>query len=231
MNNWKDRAIRAKTSARTAFTLVELMAALLAGAVLLLALAGLIASGHRQWRGMYNRVYSDIVTDGYAAREAFDVVARKATFRKCVVGGHEDIESPTLTNVGQSLLLFYYSSEAAPQLDRYAWFYWSRAGRELKVQYGAKQSWYVDMSPADGSPDTDADGSVIFNPNQWKVPAPDATARTVTLARNVVYCHFWQGDNYVVRAPPEGRCVRMVLTLDDGEQSINVTCAAKRRNR
>lgn len=229
----KRRSITAKKAGRKAFTLVELMLTMSATAVLLLALAIVLAGSHRQWHRMYNHVYSNVVVDAFAARQTFDRIARRSTYRKCVVQRYEDSELPTLSGVGESMLLFYYGDETARQLDCYAWFYWDRDNRVLKVQYGSKQPWYVDKDPADGSPDMDIDGDVIFNPEQWQVPTPDVTARTVTLAHNVIYCHFRQGNSYALSAgeTSEGRCVSMFLTLDNGKESIDVACTAERRNR
>ncbi|MBE0535342.1 MAG: prepilin-type N-terminal cleavage/methylation domain-containing protein [Phycisphaerae bacterium] len=113
---------------------------------------------------------------------------------------------------GQSITLFYYSDRVVAVVDRYAWFYVS--GGQLCVEHGA---------PAvDG-----VTGRYIRG----------AVQGTVVLARNVVYHHFWQGDDYVIDfaggGSQYGNTVRMVLTLDDasdGQQPLSITVSATRHN-
>ncbi|MHC4727377.1 MAG: hypothetical protein ACYS17_09115, partial [Planctomycetota bacterium] len=79
--------------------------------------------GQRGWNYMYNRVYSDIVTDGYVARRKLDAVLRKASREKFLIDP-----------AGSWVEVYYYASDASTVVDRYARFF--TAGNELKIEYG-----------------------------------------------------------------------------------------------
>ena len=61
------------------FTLVELMITTLVMSIVGFAIGVVIVDGQISWNVMYERINSDIVSDGYAARHKFDSVMRSAS--------------------------------------------------------------------------------------------------------------------------------------------------------
>jgi len=96
---------------RSGLTLVELMVAMVTMLIVILALGTVMADSIRGWHKMYARVYADVKTDGYVARNAFDRVIRSA--------GRQTYLCPA---DGAWLEVYYYSSPSAPMLDCYARF-------------------------------------------------------------------------------------------------------------
>ncbi len=161
---------------RGGFTLTELMVTTVIVAIVILALGSVVADGVRGWQRMYDRVYADVVTDGFVARRVFDRIIRKASRQMYSVD-----------DSGEWLKVYYYSSGAATTLDRYGLFYVS--GDELKVEHGIRAT-------------------------------PETPLQTETVCGNVSSCVF-KGD---------GRSAQMILTLDDGSQSVTVVSSAVMHN-
>ena len=67
------------------FTLTELITAMAIMIFVILAIGVALVDGQRGWNFMYDRVYSDVVTDGYVARRKFDAVMRKASREKFLI--------------------------------------------------------------------------------------------------------------------------------------------------
>ncbi len=110
------------TSSR-GFTLIELMIAIAIMVIVVLAIGVALVDGQRGWNYMYDRIYSDVVTDGYVARRKFDAVMRKASRDKFL-----------LDPAGGWVEVYYYANDASTVVDRYARFYAS--GGKLNVEYG-----------------------------------------------------------------------------------------------
>ncbi len=106
------------------FTLTELAVTATVMVIAVLALGTAIADGIRGWQKMYARVYADVVTDGYVARNAFDRVVRSAGRQTYLLAADRTwIE------------VYYYSSPPVTTPDRYARFV--VANGELQIQHGA----------------------------------------------------------------------------------------------
>ena len=106
------------------FTIIELIIAMAIIVIVVLAIGIALVDGQRGWSILYNRIYSDVVTDGYVARKKFDVVIRRASGERF-----------SLDNAGSSWVeVYYYASGSSPIVDRYARFY--VAGGNLYVEYG-----------------------------------------------------------------------------------------------
>ena len=116
---------RPRKRLRAGLTLSELLVAAVIVIIVLFALGTVIADSVRGWNKVYDRVYADVRTDSYVARAAFDQVVRKATSQMY------QIEDP---DGGAWLEVYYYSSSAAPVVDRYARLYTSNGA--LLVEYG-----------------------------------------------------------------------------------------------
>jgi len=110
------------TSSR-GFTLIELLTAIAIMVIVILAIGVALVDGQRGWNYMYNRIHSDVVTDGYVARRKFDAVLRKASRDKFL-----------LDPAGGWVEVYYYANDASTVVDRYARFYVS--GGKLNVEYG-----------------------------------------------------------------------------------------------
>ena len=67
------------------FTLTELLIAMSLMAVVVLAFAVVLVDGERNWSFQYDRIYSDVVTNGYVARRKFDTVMRTASREKILL--------------------------------------------------------------------------------------------------------------------------------------------------
>jgi len=115
--------MKKRSTASRGFTLIELITATAIMIFVVLAIGMALVDGQRGWNNMFNRVHSDIVTDGYVARRKFDAVLRKASREKFLIDP-----------AGSWIEVYYYTSDASTVLDRYARFY--TAGSKLNVEYG-----------------------------------------------------------------------------------------------
>jgi hypothetical protein len=112
---------------RQAFTLVELMTATVMAAIVIFGIGIVLVDNQKGWRRMYDRAYSNVVTDAYGARRAFDRVVRRSTIRQPAEGSY-----------GTSVTVYYYENpQSSPALDKYAKFY--KSGALLLVDYGDLQ--------------------------------------------------------------------------------------------
>lgn len=163
---------------RRGFTITELIAAMTMAPIVILCMWVVVVDGHRGWNKVYDRVYGDVVTDGYVAKKTFDAVVRKSSIKREFLGDGE-------------VEVYYYSDVENPiSLDRYARFY--IADERLLVDYGGLD-----------------EGGI-----------PQDSSSTVTLARNVKAAQFTLA----------GTSVQMILSLDNGSQSLTVASTAVRHN-
>jgi len=105
------------------FTLTELIIATVIGVIVISAVGVALVDSQRGWNIMYNRIYSDVVTDGYVARKKFDAVMRRASGERLL-----------LDDAGSWLEVYYYADDDSVLVDRYARFY--EADGNLNVEYG-----------------------------------------------------------------------------------------------
>lgn len=105
------------------FTLVELMIAMVIMMIVGLAIGVVIVDGQIGWNTMYDRLNSDVATDGYVARKKFDVVMRSASRGQFL-----------LDTEGTWVEVFSYASPASTVADRYSRFYVSDG--DLNLEYG-----------------------------------------------------------------------------------------------
>ena len=104
-------------------TLIEMLTAIVISTVVVLGLGSVLADNQRGWQMMYNRAYSDVITDAYTARIAFDTIVRKASTQRY-----------KLDLTGQYVEIYYYQSSSSTEPDRFAKFYTS--GGQLLVDFG-----------------------------------------------------------------------------------------------
>ena len=104
-------------------TLIELLMAMAIMIFVVLAVGMALVDGQRGWNNMYDRIYSDVVTDGYVARRKFDAVLRRANG-----------ETFSLAGDGSWIEVNYYATDSSTVVDRYARFYVSDG--DLNVEYG-----------------------------------------------------------------------------------------------
>ena len=105
------------------FTLVELMITTVIMIVVGLAIGVVIVDGQTGWNTMYDRMNSDVVTDGYVARKKFDAVMRSASRGQSLVAGD-----------GAWIEVYSYASPSSTVVDRYSRFYVSDG--DLNLEYG-----------------------------------------------------------------------------------------------
>ena len=108
------------------FTLVELVVTAVVAVIFILGIGYTLVDNHRSWHAMFNRVYSEVITDGHVARRMFDVFVRKSRAKNIL-----------LDENGSWVEVYYYGSPASTQLDRYARFY--QSGDKLDLECG---TWY-----------------------------------------------------------------------------------------
>lgn len=104
------------------FTLTELAATLILAAIVILAMGVVLVDSQRGWHQTFNRVFSDVVTDGYVARKTFDTIVRKSSYKREQIGA-DFVE-----------VYYYNDPDTSVQLDKYAKFY--KLGDKLFVDYG-----------------------------------------------------------------------------------------------
>ena len=109
--------------AQKGFTLVELMITMVIMTVVGLAIGVVIVDGQNGWNTMYNRLNSDVVTDGYVARKKFDTVMRSASREQSLVASD-----------GSWIEVYSYASPSSTVVDRYSRFYVSDG--DLNLEYG-----------------------------------------------------------------------------------------------
>ncbi len=112
-----------KTSCSSGFTLVEMMIALVLMIITASAIGAVIVDSQNSWGHLYNRVNGNVVTDGYVAKKKFDAIIRKAGSEQIVLNGNRNWVE-----------VYYYSSDSATVVDRYARFFTS--GKDLMIEYG-----------------------------------------------------------------------------------------------
>jgi prepilin-type N-terminal cleavage/methylation domain-containing protein len=119
------RTIMIKKRPRTArgFTLVELMITAVIMVIVGLAIGVVIVDGQTGWNTMYDRINSDVVTDGYVARKKFDVVMRSASRGQSLVDAD-----------GTWIEVYSYAGPSSTVADRYSRFY--VADGDLNLEYG-----------------------------------------------------------------------------------------------
>lgn len=115
--------IRRIPKAPRGFTLIELMITTVIMVIVGLAIGVVIVDGQTGWNTMYDRLNSDVVTDGYAARKKFDAVMRRASRGQSLVAADSSwIE------------VYSYASPFSTTVDRYSRFYVSDG--DLNLEYG-----------------------------------------------------------------------------------------------
>ena len=115
--------IKKRLTASPGFTLIELIIAMAIMLIVVLAIGIALVDGQRGWSIQYDRIYSDVVTDGYVARRKFDAVMRSASRDKFL-----------LDDAGGWVEVYYYADDTSTVVDRYARFY--VANGNLNVEYG-----------------------------------------------------------------------------------------------
>ncbi len=105
------------------FTLVETMISMVVMIIASFAIGAVIVNGQSGWSSMYDKIHSDVVTDGFSVRKKFDAVIRKANSDKIFIGENNS-----------SVKVYYYSSDFSTVADRYAQFYVSEG--DLNLEYG-----------------------------------------------------------------------------------------------
>lgn len=115
--------IKKRLKSAQGFTLIELIIGTVIMIFVILAIGMALVDGQRGWNQMYNKVYSDVVTDGYVARKKLDAVLRKASREKFLIDP-----------AGGWVEVYYYATDTSTVLDRYARFF--TAGGALQIEYG-----------------------------------------------------------------------------------------------
>ena len=115
--------IKKRLTASRGFTLTELIIAMAIMLIVILAIGMALVDGQRSWNIQYDRIYSDVITDGYVARRKFDAVMRTASR-----------DNFLLDDTGSWVEVYYYADDTSTVVDRYARFY--VANGDLNVEYG-----------------------------------------------------------------------------------------------
>jgi len=105
------------------FTIVEMIITAMILAIVGFAIGAVIVNAQSSWNDTYDKMNSDVITDGYIARKKFDTVMRKASSQRYV-----------LDSAGYWVEVYYYASDSSTVVDRYARFY--VADGTLNFEYG-----------------------------------------------------------------------------------------------
>jgi competence protein ComGC len=103
---------KSKLTSQRGFALLELAITIVISAIVILGVAVVLVSNQSAWNHMYNKAHSDVVTDGFVAKNTFDTLIRKASK-----------ENFLINDAGNLLEIYYYSDEDSASVDRYARFY------------------------------------------------------------------------------------------------------------
>ncbi|MHC4322924.1 MAG: PulJ/GspJ family protein [Planctomycetota bacterium] len=115
--------IKTRPGAPRGFTLIELMVTTVIMIIVGLAIGVVIVDGQTGWNTMYERMNSDVVTDGYVARKKFDVVMRSASRGESLIAAD-----------GSWIEVYSYASPSSTKVDRYSRFYANDG--DLNLEYG-----------------------------------------------------------------------------------------------
>jgi hypothetical protein len=108
---------------RTGITAIETMSAAVIAVIATFSVAIALSDSERGFKAMYNRVYSNVVTDSHIARRMFDSVVRKSCSRAFFV-----------SDDGTWFEVCYYSDSDAVAVDRYICLNWDDT--HLYAEYG-----------------------------------------------------------------------------------------------
>ena len=115
-----------KPTIKAGFTTVELMVSMLISVLVIAGIGIVMADSQRGWNTMYDKTYSDVMTDSYVARKSFDAVIRNASRKNYLL----DVN-------GNWLEVYYYADANSTDLDRYARFsYDPDSGDQLNLERG-----------------------------------------------------------------------------------------------
>ena len=111
----------------TGVTLIELMVATGLASTVIVGIGVVLVDSQRGWNAMYNRTYSDVVTDAHVARRMFDSVVRNASSQGILVD-----------EAGSWVEVYTYSDPNSPVVDVYAKF--QAKNGHLTLEYGELDS-------------------------------------------------------------------------------------------
>jgi prepilin-type N-terminal cleavage/methylation domain-containing protein len=104
------------------FTLVELMISAAIVAIVGFAIGVVIVDGQNSWSTQYERMNSDVVTDGYVVKKKFDAVIRNASRSRLALAGD-----------GSWIEVYSYADASSVTVDRYARFYVTDGNLNLEI--------------------------------------------------------------------------------------------------
>jgi len=81
--------VKKKPKKRKGFTIAEMAVATALALVVISGTGIVLVDSQRSWNSLYNRVYSDVVTDGHVARRMFDATVRKENLERAYQLGRE----------------------------------------------------------------------------------------------------------------------------------------------
>ena len=93
-------------------TIVELIITTMILVIVGFAIGVVVVDAQSSWNVTYDKINSDVITDGYVARKKFDTVIRNASSQSYV-----------LDSAGDWVEVYYYASDSSTVVDRYARFY------------------------------------------------------------------------------------------------------------
>ena len=114
---------KGKYTIRRGVTLVELAMASVVATVVLAGVAALLVDGQRGWNSTYNRVYGDVMTDGWIATKKFDALMRRAK-----------AEAFSIDPASSWVEAQYYADDSSVVVNRYVRLFASNGN--LTVEYG-----------------------------------------------------------------------------------------------
>ncbi len=111
------------TKKMRAFTLTELMVTMVLATIIILGMGVILVDNQRGWSAMYDRTFSDVVTDAYISRDVFVKTVRKSSLKAYAIGTD-----------GEFVQVYHYQDAGVTIPDRYSKFYVSSGS--LLVEHG-----------------------------------------------------------------------------------------------
>ncbi|TKJ38199.1 MAG: hypothetical protein CEE38_05420 [Planctomycetes bacterium B3_Pla] len=143
---------------RSGITLIEVIIAVLAAFILMIAITGILAAGHKNFKTMLKRTSQGVVPDAYAAKRVFDKIIRKSSIKR--------LDPPEVySSLSTELYVYYYSDPTfifeGSIPDKYAHFYLN--GTQFIVDTGAVTGNFGASPP--GLPSLNQESKLILASN------------------------------------------------------------------
>jgi hypothetical protein len=118
-----EKTRKTNPQSKRGLTIIEMLLASVIVVIAIFSVAVALSDSHHGFKAMYNRIYSEVVTDSHVVRRMFDSVVRKSNCHECILDYN-----------GRWVEVHYYDGPGSMVPDRYTCFNWDDT--HLYVEYG-----------------------------------------------------------------------------------------------